>query len=64
MPRPHIDIPLREDLKSLQTLMDEGYNQLEIVEYYNNRGIKISRGSIQNKIKESKEANNEQEESE
>jgi len=63
MPRPYIDIPLREDLKSLQTLMDEGYNQVEIVEYYDLRGIPLSRGTIQNKIKELREIN-EQEESE
>ncbi|AGB49472.1 hypothetical protein Metho_1242 [Methanomethylovorans hollandica DSM 15978] len=63
MPRPSIDIPLHDDLKSLRTLLDEGYNQVEIVEYYNLRGIPLSRGTIQNKIKELRRTN-EQEESE
>lgn len=52
MPRPPktFNIPLHEDIKSIQTLMDEGKTQRQIAEYYD-----VPLGSITRYIKKMKD---------
>ena len=57
MPRPHIVIPLTNDLLSLQTLLESGLNNPQIREYYVYHGITISERTLVRKIKELRETN-------
>lgn len=54
MPRPTITIPLRDDLKSIQTLLEEGLSQKQMVEYYrlHELRIQVSQQTVSNKVKE------------
>jgi hypothetical protein len=52
MPRPPIDIPMRKDLLSLQTLLEAGLNNPQIRKYYEAHGILMSERTLVSKIKE------------
>lgn len=54
MPRPHVLVPLRDDLKSISSLLEEGLSQEQIAEYYrlHEMSIQVSQQTVSNKIRE------------
>lgn len=52
MARPKKHIPIHEDLKSVQTLVDEGLTQEQIAAYYTERGYPIAQRTISRKVKQ------------
>jgi len=58
MPRPSIDIPMRKDLLSLETLLDAGMTYQQILSYYEKHGVVMSERTLVNKIKELRDSAN------
>lgn len=51
--RPRAWIPL-DDIRGLKTLINAGWDQVQIMEYYRRMGLEVSQATISRRIKEMK----------
>lgn len=54
MPRPPSKVPVERDILSIRTLLDAGFTQPQMVQYYSQHGIVVSQQLISKRIAEMK----------